>query len=113
MSLTPGRSVVDKLDAMWQTTPFSRFDLQSGKSLSSDDTMVLRWMRTEYLYTKFLLLKLLANQSEGDHKAFIIVSHEILHTVLTQMKSRNALVTQRPDLEFTVRNTVPISHNPS
>ncbi|WPH03646.1 Hypothetical protein R9X50_00652900 [Acrodontium crateriforme] len=96
------RSVVDKLETMWRTTPFSTFDLLSRDGLHSEDIVITRWMQIEYLYTKFLLLKLLANQSEHDHKAFIIVSHEILQIVLSLLKSRNALMTQRPDLEFTM-----------
>jgi len=65
--------------------------------------MTLLYMRLEYLYTNFLLLKLLVNQSDDDdHNTLTQTSHEVLSLLLSVIKKRNLLMSYRSDLEWTM-----------
>lgn len=57
--------------------------------------------RLYYLYTKFLLHKLLITHNEGDRDKMIQTSHDILHLALSLMKRHDLIAT--PNLEGLVR----------
>lgn len=56
--------------------------------------------RLEYLYTKFLLHKLLITHNEGSREKMIQTSHDILHLALSLMKKHDLIAT--PNLEWMV-----------
>lgn len=57
----------------------------------------------EYLYTKFLLYKLLISQNDGSRDEMIRTSHDILQLALSLLKKNDVIAT--PNLEGMV------SHN--
>jgi hypothetical protein len=62
--------------------------------------------RLEYLYTKFLLHKLLVGQEREQRADLLRVAHEILTLVLSTFKQRFMIVTYRLDMEWTVSTCV-------
>lgn len=57
--------------------------------------------RLGYLYTKFLLHKLLITHNEGSREKMIQTSHDILYLALSLMKKNDLIAT--PNLEWLVR----------
>ncbi|KAL6885721.1 hypothetical protein GGI43DRAFT_426596 [Trichoderma evansii] len=64
--------------------------------------LMLLSLKLEYLYSKFLLYKMLVNQSSGYRHALIQISHETLELVLSVMKKRDLIGSHRIDLEWTI-----------
>jgi hypothetical protein len=58
--------------------------------------------RLEYLYTEFLLHKLLFSQNEGDRDRMIQTSHEVIQITLPLMRRNGVQDTGRFELEWTV-----------
>jgi hypothetical protein len=65
------------------------------------------FLRMEYLYTKFLLHKLLTKNGCNDREAMLQAAHELLDLALLRAKKRDTVMTFRMDIEWTVR-TSPI-----
>lgn len=75
-----------------------------GRMAPSTIIMLLS-LKLEYLYSRFLLYKMLVNQSSGYRHALIQISHETLGLVLSVMKKRDLIGSHRIDLEWTVSSS--------
>jgi hypothetical protein len=65
------------------------------------------FLRMEFLYTKFLLHKLLTKNGCNDREAMLQAAYELLELALLRAKKRDTVMTFRMDIEWTVR-TSPI-----
>jgi hypothetical protein len=71
--------------------------------------IILLNLRLEFLYSKFLLHKLLTEHGGSDRAPMIHTAHEILGLVLLHVKKRTMLVAHRMDMEWTV-STCGLAH---
>ena len=69
-----------RLEGIWQTIPMSKYtevDLEIY-GLERQNLDIIRWVWHDYLYTKFLLHKLIVSNGDGNHAELIQISHELV-----------------------------------
>ncbi|OKL60711.1 hypothetical protein UA08_03987 [Talaromyces atroroseus] len=95
------RQVLSKLTSTWHSIPHKQYEQSMLDTMLPSAIWVVIGPRLEYLYTKFLLHKLLISQNEGNRDKMIHTSHEILHLALSLLKKNDVIAT--PNLEGTNR----------
>jgi hypothetical protein len=90
----------------WQSLPHVTDQMPDWENLSWFTSVQRLFTRLEYLYTKFLLHKLLVEQEREQRADLLRVAHEILTLVLSTFKQRFMIVTYRLDMEWTVSTCV-------
>jgi hypothetical protein len=91
------RQILSKLTSTWESIPQKQYEQSMCDTMRPSAIWVIIGPRLEYLYTKFLLHKLLISQNEGNRDMMIQTSHEILHLVLSLLKKNDVIAV--PNLE--------------
>jgi len=94
-------SVLNRLVQTWQSTPHLSYEVTNWDDIPPPKIIVLLYLRLEYLYTKFLLHKLLTKHG-GDRSPMIETAHEMLDLVLLRARKREVVMAHRIDIEWTV-----------
>lgn len=105
-------AILDRLMALWASCPLSKYSTGNLEGLSGATITIVGWMYMEFLYTRFLLLKMLVSHSDRNRIEMIQVSHELLSEVLAVMRGCYGIVYSRPDREFIV-SIIPYLASPS
>ncbi|KAJ5993976.1 hypothetical protein N7451_009700 [Penicillium sp. IBT 35674x] len=92
------REILSKLTSTWQSIPQIQYKQSMCDTMLPSAVWVVLGPRLEYLYTKFLLHKLLITHNEGNRESLIQTSHDILHLALSLMKKHDRIAT--PNLEW-------------
>jgi len=88
------------LISTWESIPHKQYDQSMCDTMLPSAIWGIIGPRLEYLYTEFLLHKLLISQNEGNRDEMIRTSHEILQLALSLLKKSDVIAT--PNLEGTV-----------
>ncbi|KAL7929788.1 hypothetical protein V8C35DRAFT_314797 [Trichoderma chlorosporum] len=97
------QGILTRLSSTWESMPpFMRYEPSLWGQVASSTILMLLSIKLEYLYSKFLLHKILVNQGSGYRHALIQISHETLALVLSAMKKRDLIGSHRIDLEWTI-----------
>lgn len=91
------RQILSKLTSTWESIPHKQYEQSMCDKMLPSAIWVILGPRLEYLYSKFLLHKLLISQNEGNRDKMIQTSHEILHLALSLLKKNDVIAT--PNLE--------------
>ncbi|KAL7917219.1 hypothetical protein ACQKWADRAFT_307332 [Trichoderma austrokoningii] len=95
--------ILTRASSIWETMPhFMHYELSLWGRIAPSTILMLLSLKLEYLYSKFLLYKMLVNRSSGYRHALIQISHETLGLVLSVMKKRDIIGSHRIDLEWTI-----------
>ncbi|KAH8701636.1 hypothetical protein BGW36DRAFT_101904 [Talaromyces proteolyticus] len=94
------RQILSKLNSTWESIPHKQYEQSMFDTMLPSAIWVVIGPRLEYLYSKFLLHKLLISQNEGNRDKMIWTSHEILHLALSLLKKNDVIAT--PNLEGTM-----------
>jgi hypothetical protein len=81
---------------------FIKYEPSLWDRMATSTIIMLLSLKLEYLYSRFLLCKMLVNQSSGYRHALIQIAQETLGLVLSVMKKRDLVGPHRIDLEWTV-----------
>ncbi|KAJ5651252.1 uncharacterized protein N7484_004975 [Penicillium longicatenatum] len=92
------REILSKLTSTWESIPHVEYEQSMCESMLPSAIWVILGPRLDYLYTKFLLHKLLITHNEGNREKMIHTSHDILHLALSLMKKHDLIAT--PNLEW-------------
>lgn len=102
------REILTRASSTWETMPhFMQYEPSLWGRIAPSTILMLLSLKLEYLYSKFLLFKMLVNQSSSHRDALIQISHETLGLVLSVMKKRDLIGSHRIDLEWTVSSSRP------
>ncbi|KAM0249830.1 hypothetical protein ACHAQJ_008898 [Trichoderma viride] len=97
------QGILTRSSSTWETMPhFMQYEPSLWGRMAPSTILMLLSLKLEYLYSKFLLYKMLVNQSSGYRHALIQISHETLGLVLSVMKKRDLIGSHRIDLEWTI-----------
>jgi len=103
----PSRRLLHKLATIWESLPpHVRYTSSSCEAMSPHAIPVLIMLRLEYLYTEFLLHKLIVNRDHTSRGALIQTSHQILGPVLSVFTKRPITSVSKTDLEWTVNEVL-------
>ncbi|KAJ5619234.1 hypothetical protein N7510_003218 [Penicillium lagena] len=91
------RQILSKLTCTWESIPHKEYEQSMCDTMLPSAIWVVIGPRLEYLYTKFLLYKLLISQNQGSRDKMIRTSQEILHLALSLLKKNDVIAT--PNLE--------------
>ncbi|QYS97855.1 Zn(2)-C6 fungal-type domain-containing protein [Trichoderma simmonsii] len=95
--------ILTRASSTWETMPhFMQYEPSLWGRTAPSTIIMLLSLKLEYLYSKFLLYKMLVNQSSSHRHALIQISHETLGLVLSVMKKRDVIGSHRIDLEWTI-----------
>ncbi|EHK21988.1 uncharacterized protein TRIVIDRAFT_134559, partial [Trichoderma virens Gv29-8] len=95
--------ILTRSSSTWETLPhFMQYEPSLWDRMAPSTILMLLSLKLEYFYSKFLLYKMLVNQSSGYRHALIQISHETLGLVLSVMKKRDIIGSHRIDLEWTI-----------
>ncbi|KAJ5547995.1 hypothetical protein N7513_005229 [Penicillium frequentans] len=92
------REILSELTFTWDSIPQIQYKQSMCDTMLPSAVWVVLGPRLEYLYTKFLLHKLLITHNEGNRESMIQTSHDILHLALSLMKKHDLIAT--PNLEW-------------
>ncbi|KAJ6090564.1 hypothetical protein N7486_009379 [Penicillium sp. IBT 16267x] len=92
------REILLKLTSTWESIPQIQYEPSMCDTMLPNAIWVILGPRFGYLYTKFLLHKLLITHNEGNRDKMIETSHDILHLALSLMKKPDLIAT--PNLEW-------------
>ncbi|OPB43737.1 hypothetical protein A0O28_0020550 [Trichoderma guizhouense] len=96
------QKILTRASSTWETMPhFMQYEPSLWGRMAPSTILMLLSIKLEYLYSKFLLFKMLVNQSSSHRDALIQISHETLGLVLSVMKKRDLIGSHRIDLEWT------------
>ncbi|KAM0452570.1 hypothetical protein ACHAPV_009466 [Trichoderma viride] len=97
------QEILTRSSSIWETMPhFMQYEPSLWGRMAPSTIIMLLSLKLEYLYSRFLLYKMLVNQSSGYRQALIQTSHETLGLVLSVMKKRDLIGSHRIDLEWTI-----------
>ncbi|KAL6828780.1 hypothetical protein J3E69DRAFT_329690 [Trichoderma sp. SZMC 28015] len=97
------QEILTRASSTWETMPhFMQYEPSLWGRTAPSTIIMLLSLKLEYLYSKFLLYKMLVNQSSSHRHALIQISHETLGLVLSVMKKRDVIGSHRIDLEWTI-----------
>ncbi|KAF3055355.1 hypothetical protein CFAM422_013166 [Trichoderma lentiforme] len=97
------QEILTRASSTWETMPhFMQYEPSLWGRTTPSTIIMLLSLKLEYLYSKFLLYKMLVNQSSSHRHALIQISHETLGLVLSVMKKRDVIGSHRIDLEWTI-----------
>ncbi|KAM6483736.1 hypothetical protein HDV62DRAFT_333627 [Trichoderma sp. SZMC 28011] len=97
------QEILTRASSTWETMPhFMQYEPSLWGRIAPSTILMLLSLKLEYLYSKFLLFKMLVNQSSSHRDALIQISHETLGLVLSVMKKRDLIGSHRIDLEWTI-----------
>ncbi|KAH8121179.1 hypothetical protein ACSS6W_009927 [Trichoderma asperelloides] len=97
------QGILARSSSTWETMPhFMQYEPSLWGQMAPSTILMLLSLKLEYLYSQFLLYKILVNQSSGYRHALIQISHETLGLVLSVMKKRDLIGSHRIDLEWTM-----------
>lgn len=99
-------SVLTRLVLTWQSIPHLTYEVTDWDAIPKIQLLILLYLRLEYLYTKFLLHKLLTKHG-GDRSPMVETAHELLDLVLLRARQREVVMAHRIDIEWTVSPMLP------
>ena len=94
------RQILAELNSTWDSIPHKGYEPEMCATMRPSAIWLIIGPQLEYLYSRFLLHKLLISQNDGDREEMIRTSHEILTLALGLLK--NTDIMDAPDLEWIV-----------